>query len=91
MAYYGLITLIGNVHKDPNSDRLWLGECFNEGVIIGPDIHEGDLVLYLPSDGEIERWFGNKFNLFRYNEDGTPQGGYIENSGHIRAIRALAW
>ncbi len=87
MAYYGLVTRIANVHKDPNSDRLWLAECFSEGVIVGPDINEGDLVLYLPTDGQIERWFGNDFKLFRYNEDGTPQGGYIDNNCHVRAIK----
>lgn len=87
MAYFGLVTEIQNVHKDPNSDRLFLGDCFMEGVIVGPDLRTGDLVLYLPSDGQIERWFGNAFTLFRYNEDGTPQGGYIENNGHIRAIK----
>lgn len=87
MAYQALITKIKNVHKDPNSDRLYLGECFNEGVIIGPDYEEDDLVLYLPSDGKIERWFGDTFKLFRKNEDGTLQGGYIDSNGHIKAIK----
>ena len=87
MAYFGLVTKIEEVHKDPNSDRLYLGECFKEGVIVGPDMRTGDIVLYLPSDGKIERWFGDTLTLFRKNEDGTPQGGYIENNGHIRAIK----
>ncbi len=87
MAYFGLVTHLCNVHKDPNSDRLYLAECFGEGVIVGPDMREGELVLYLPTDGKIERWFGNTFNLFRKNEDGTPQGGYIEDNAHIRAIK----
>lgn len=87
MAYYGLVTKINNVHKDPNSDRLYLADCFMEGVIIGPDMKTGDLVLYLPTDGEIDRWFGDSFNLFRKNLDGTSQGGYLENNGHVRAIK----
>lgn len=87
MAYFGLVTKLCNVHKDENSDRLYLAECFGEGVIVGSDMREGGLVLYLPTDGKIERWFGNAFNLFRKNEDGTPQGGYIEDNGHIRAIK----
>lgn len=87
MAYFGLVTKLQNVRKDENSDRLYLADCFNEGVIVGPDMHTGQLVLYLPTDGEIERWFGNEFCLFRKNEDGTSQGGYIENNGHIRAIK----
>lgn len=87
MSYFGLVTQIQNVHKDENSDRLYLGECFHEGVIVGPDVFDNDLVLYLPTDGQIERWFGNELKLFRKNEDGTSQGGYIENNGHIRAIK----
>lgn len=87
MAYFGLVTKIQNVRKDPNSDRLYLADCFSEGVIIGPDMKTGDLVLYLPTDGEIERWFGNEFCLFRKNEDGSVQGGYLENNGHVRAIK----
>lgn len=87
MAYFGLVTTLQNVRKDPNSDRLYLADCFNEGVIVGPDMVEGEIVLYLPSDGKIERWFGDKFNLFRKNLDGTAQGGYLEDNGHIRAIK----
>ena len=87
MAYFGLVTKLQNVRKDENSDRLYLADCFNEGVIVGPDMYTGQLILYLPTDGEIERWFGNEFCLFRKNEDGTSQGGYIENNCHIRAIK----
>lgn len=87
MAYYALVTKLNNLHKDPNSDNLWLADCFNEGVIVGPGMKENELILYLPTDGEIERWFGDAFNLYRKNLDGTSQGGYIENNSHIRAIK----
>lgn len=87
MAYFGLITNLRNVRKDPNSDRLYLADCFNEGVIVGEDAAEGQIVLYLPADGKIERWFGDKFKLFRKNLDGTEQGGYLEDNGHIKAIK----
>lgn len=87
MAYYALVTRLRNCHKDPNSDRLYLAECFGEGVIVGPEMYDGQLVLYLPQDGQVERWFGDHYSLFRKNRDGTPQGGYIEDNGHIRAIK----
>lgn len=87
MAYFALVTHLQNVHKDTNSDRLYLAECYGEGVIIGSDSKEGDRVLYLPSDGQIDRWFGDQFSLFRKNKDGTSQGGYLEDNGHIRAIK----
>lgn len=87
MAYFGLVTKLWNCRKDENSDRLYLADCFNEGVIVGPDMKTGDLVLYLPTDGQVDHWFGDKFTLFRKNEDGTEQGGYLENNGHVRAIK----
>lgn len=87
MAYFGLVTHLENVHKDPNSDHLYLAECYREGVIVGPESKESDLVLYLPTDGQIDRWFGDQFNLFRKNRDGTAQGGYLEDNGHVRAIK----
>ena len=87
MSYFGLVTKLQNVRKDPNSDRLYLAECFYEGVIVGSDMQEGELVLYLPTDGKIERWFGDEFKLFRKNLDGTAQGGYIDDNQHIRAIK----
>ena len=87
MAYFGLVTKLQNCRKDENSDRLYLADCFNEGVIVGSDMKTGDLVLYLPTDGQVDHWFGDKFTLFRKNEDGTEQGGYLENNGHVRAIK----
>lgn len=87
MAYYGIICKLEHVRKDPNSNNLWLADCLNEGVIVGGDAAEGELVLYLPTDGQIERFFGDKFSLFRKNEDGTEQGGYLKNNGHVRAIK----
>ncbi|MCM1217312.1 MAG: 2'-5' RNA ligase [Lachnospiraceae bacterium] len=87
MAYTAFVTKLNNFHKDPNSDRLYLADCFGEGVIVGESMYDGELVLYLPEDGQIDRWVGDKFNLFRKNSDGTPQGGYLENNGHIRAIK----
>lgn len=87
MAYFGFVTNLKNVRKDQNSERLYLAECFGEGVIVGPEMYEDQMVLYLPSDGQVERWFGDCYNLFRKNQDGTVQGGYLEDSGHIRAIK----
>lgn len=87
MAYFAYITKLQNVRKDENSDRLYLADVFGEGVIVGPDMNTGDLVLYLPQDGQIDRWFGDEFSLFRKNRDGTSQGGYLEDNGHVRAIK----
>ena len=87
MAYYALVTKLNNLHKDSNSDNLWLAECFYEGVIVGSNSFEGQEILYLPADGKIERWFGDELKLFRKNLDGTPQGGYVDDNAHVKAIK----
>ena len=85
--YYALVTKLQNVRKDENSNNLYLAECFFEGVIVGPNSYTGQEILYLPSDGKIERWFGDELKLFRKNLDGTPQGGYVDDNAHVKAIR----
>ena len=85
--YYALVTKLQNVRKDENSNNLYLAECFFEGVIVGPNSYTGQEILYLPTDGKIERWFGDKLKLFRKNLDGTPQGGYVDDNSHIKAIK----
>lgn len=85
--YKAYVTNLADVHPAANSDRLVAATVFGEGVIVSNDAFEGQTVLYFPTDGEIERWFGDRFTLFRKNEDGTTQGGYLENNGHVRAIK----
>ena len=87
MAYFGLVTNLTNLHKDPNSNTLYLANCCGDGVIVNDTFTETEWVLYLPSDGKVHRWFGDELTLFRKNVDGTPQGGYLEDNGHIKAIK----
>lgn len=87
MSYFALVTKLLDYKKDENSNNLYIATCCGEGVVMGPDAEEGQLVLYLPQDGKVERWFGDKLRLFRNNEDGTKQGGYIDDNGHIRALK----
>lgn len=87
MAYFGIVTQLTNLHKDPNSNSLYLAECCGDGVIVTDTFDEEMLVVYLPTDGKVHRWFGDKMTLFRKNLDGTVQGGYLEDNGHVKAIR----
>jgi len=87
MAYKAYITKLTNVTKDPKSDNLYTAQVMGEGVIVGGDAKEGQKVIYFPADGKIMRSFGNRFGLFRKNEDGTPQGGYLGDNGHIKALK----
>lgn len=58
MSYCGYITVLKNVRKHPNADRLLLGECFGNVVCVNLDYTEGMLGLYLPSDGQVSQEFG---------------------------------
>lgn len=87
MAYFAYYTELKNVQKDPKSDNLYTATCMMEGVIVGNEAYDGMQVLYLPADGQIDRVFGDKFQLFRKNTDGTPQGGYLDDNGHVKALK----
>lgn len=88
MSYTGFYTKLENVHKDPNSDRLYLATCMQEGVIVGPDSYDGQPVFYFPADGCLDYDFAMKFGLMRKDKDGNPTGGYLDYpSCHIRAIK----
>ena len=85
--YKAYVTTLTNVRKAENADRLMIAECFGEQVIIGSEMYEGQQVLYLPADGEVQEWFGDKYGLFRKDKDGNKAGGYLERNGHVKAMK----
>lgn len=88
MAYTAFYTELKDVHKDPNSDNLYLATCLHEGVIVGPESYEGQKVFYFPADGCLDYDFAMKFGLMRKDKDGNPAGGYLDYpSCHIKAIK----
>jgi len=87
MSYNAYVTILTNVQKDPNSDNLYTARVMGENVIVGGTSYDGERVLYLPADGAVERWFGDLFGLFRKNLDGTKANGYLDDNGHIKALK----
>ena len=85
--YKAYVTTLTNVRKAENADRLMIAECFGEQVIVGSDMYEGQKVLYLPADGAVQQWFGDKYELFRKDIHGNKMKGYLERNGHIKAMR----
>ena len=82
MSYCGYITRLKNVKKHKNADRLQVAEVFGNGVIIGLDMNEGDLVFYLPTDGKLSEEFAIENRLTR------SMGGYLDdNKLNITTIR----
>ena len=90
MSYCGYITTLKNVRPHPNADRMLLGDCFGNTVCVGLNSAEGEIGLYLPSDGQVSEEFGKQNNLLRlYDAEGhsIPGGGYLDPvKRNIKAI-----
>ena len=89
MAYYGFITTLNNVRPHPNADRLQLGDCFGNTVCVNLDYYEGQVGLYLPSDGQVSVEFAEANNLLRKKDDaGNNIGGYMDpTKRNVTAIK----
>lgn len=89
MAYTGFITKLKNVHKHSNADRLLIGECFGNSVIVSLDYTEGQLGVYFPVDGQLSEEFCRVNDLVRRkDENGNPAGGYLDpDKRNIKAMK----
>jgi hypothetical protein len=88
MSYTGFITIIKNIRKHNNADRLQCGECFGNKVIVGMSTQEDELGVYFPVDGQLNIQFCDENNLVRRkDENGNNVGGYLDPAK--RNIRAL--
>lgn len=89
MAYTGFVTTLKNVHKHPNADRLQMGECFGNSVIVSLDYTEGQLGVYFPVDGQLSERFCQVNDLVRRkDENGNLAGGYLDpEKRNIKALK----
>ena len=77
--YNAYITRIKNMHKHPNADRLQIGECFGNAVIVSTEYEDNQLGVYFPSDGQLSVEFAEANNLLRKkDENGNNIGGYMD-------------
>ena len=53
MAYCAYITKIKDLRKHSNADRLQVGTCFGNNVIVSLETKEGQLGVYFPVDGKL--------------------------------------
>lgn len=88
MAYCGYITRLKNVRKHSNADRLQIGECFGNSVVVSLDYTENQLGVYFPSDGQLSLEFCVANDLLRRkDENGNPAGGYMDERRRVTAIK----
>ena len=89
MAYTAFITRIKNLRQHPNADRLQMGECFGNTVIVSMDYTDNQLGIYFPSDGQLSVSFADANNLLRKKDaDGNNIGGYMDpDKRNVTAIK----
>ena len=89
MAYTAFITRIKNLRPHPNADRLQMGECFGNTVIVSLEYEDNQLGVYFPSDGQVSTAFAETNNLLRKkDENGNNIGGYMDtDKRNITAIK----
>lgn len=87
--YEAYVTRIKNVRKHSNADRLLVGECFGNNVIVDLRTKEDDLGIYFPTDGKLGLEYATEHNLLRRKDDqGNEVGGYLDaEKRNIKAIK----
>lgn len=87
--YKAYITVLTNVRKHPNADRLLLADVFGNTVCVSTDYSEGQVGIYFPTDGQLSVEFAEKNNLLRKKDDaGNNIGGYMDpDKRNVTAIR----
>jgi hypothetical protein len=87
--YKAYVTVLTNVRKHPNADRLLLADVFGNTVCVSTDHTEGQLGVYFPTDGQLSVEFAEKNNLVRKKDDaGNNIGGYMDpDKRNVTAIR----
>ena len=87
--YNAYITRIKNLHKHPNADKLQIGECFGNAVIVSMEYEDNQLGVYFPSDGHLSIEFAEVNNLLRKKDaEGNNIGGYMDpDKRNVTAIK----
>ena len=87
--YEAYITILKNVRKHNNADKLKVGECFGNQVVVDLNYQEGDVGIYFPTDGKLGKEFAEVNNLLRKkDENGNNIGGYLDpDKRNIKAIK----
>ena len=87
--YRAYVTVLVNVRKHPNADRLLLADVFGNTVCVSTEYFEGQLGVYFPTDGQLSTEFAEKNNLLRKKDNaGNNIGGYMDpDKRNVTAIR----
>jgi hypothetical protein len=85
MSYNAIVTKI-STRPHPNADKLKLGTCFGNQVVIGLETEDGELGLFFPTDGQLSEEFAKANDLIRRKDpEGNKAGGMFEENRRIRS------
>lgn len=86
---YAFITEIKNVRKHSNADKLNVGECFGNQVIVSLETQDGQVGVYFATDSQLGEKYATVNDLLRRkDENGNQAGGYLEpEKRNIRALK----
>lgn len=89
MSYNAYVTRIKNIRKHTNADRLQVGECFGNFVIVSLETNDNELGVYFPTDGRLGMEYCEANNLLRKKDaEGNNVGGYLEpEKRHISTLK----
>src|SRR3990167_6805374 len=85
MTYKAIVCRI-HTRPHPNADRLQLGTCLGNQVIVGLDTQDNELGGYFGSDGQLSEVFCEKHDLVGYTDPATGEkrGGYFGKNRRVR-------
>jgi hypothetical protein len=86
--YKALVCKVHGIRPIPDADRIRLATVGAYQVIIGLDVEEGTLGLFLEQGGQLSEGFAQANDLIRRKDEaGNPAGGYFEPSRRVKAIK----
>lgn len=89
MSYNAYITRIKDLRKHTNADRLQVGTCFGNYVIVDLKTQDNELGCYFPTDGRLGMEYCEANNLLRKKDEaGNNIGGYLEpDKRHVSTLK----
>ncbi len=91
MSYSAIICKI-KTRPHPNADRLLLGNCLGNQVVVGLDTPDDSLGIFFPTDGQLSHEYCLNNNLYNGSARahlGLPEGpvGFFDHNRRVRAQR----
>lgn len=89
MSYGAYVVKVTQLRKHSNADRLQVATFFGNDTIVDLNVHEGDIGIYFPVDGQLSERFCSVNDLVRRkDENGNQCGGYMDpDKRNIKAIK----